>query len=315
MKLNVDYQLLKLSADLKYFKLLKEEIAQKLRATHPSAPEKIVDWKVKDIADFQSDLEEKVNGRVSEKWVYTHLKGDSKKLPREDMLDLLAQYLQYTNWQAYVIDKSTETKSSKRYLIVIGIAVMVGMFCALVFMRLSQSTQCKICFVDGERNALVLDSPVKFYLHEKGTSPHLIAADSNTCVQFKTSKEQIQFSIQSPYYKTDTIIRNLVPFGDQFSEEIRLTTNDYALMIHIFSSSKIEDWKRRRSQLDQMIADDAQIYQIFEEENMILDLYNKWDFIDKLTTPTRSLKNIHVINTEYKSGKIQTMRFKQINTP
>ena len=36
--------------------------------------------------------EDIVNGRISEKWFYTHIKSNSGKLPRIDMLNILSEY-------------------------------------------------------------------------------------------------------------------------------------------------------------------------------------------------------------------------------
>jgi len=295
-----------------YFHKLKQAIVEKLLRTYPSSPQKLQDWKGKDIANFQIHLEETVNGRISEKWIYTHLKNEADKLPRKDMLDLLSTYIGVENWDAFIKNQETSKKQtySLKRKIAIGITTLIILL--LILFLIPKEKTCEICFVDAERQALILNSPIKFHLLKDKESPIQLHADSLSCVQFKTSDSEIKFVIKSPYYKSDTIVRSLENVRSNFKEEIRLKTNDYALMIHIFSSSKLQDWKKRRNQLDNMIAYNAQIYQIFEQDNIIMDLYSKWDFINKLTTPTKSLKNIQVIETQYYQGKIQVMRFKQM---
>ena len=300
--------------EFKYFNALKEKIASRLQEKYPDSPSPIENWKVKDIGNFQSDLEESIQSRVSEKWVYTHLKNTAEKLPREDMLDILCRYVGENSWADYVNNQSNVStpKNSKWLKILVPLVAAISGVCASLLWK-SEPTprQCQICFVDAERQQIISYAPLEFYLLDTKRGKKKISLDSNSCALFKTNDEQINFMVRSPYYKTDTIKRNISDHEDQYLEEIRLKTNDYALMIHIFSTSKIEDWKKRRAQLDVMIADDAQIFQIFEVDGPIMDLYNKWDFINKLTTPTRGLKNLHIIDTEYRNGKIYAMRFKQ----
>ncbi|MBL4577519.1 MAG: hypothetical protein JKX74_03545 [Flavobacteriales bacterium] len=115
--------------------------------------------------------------------------------------------------------------------------------------------------------------------------------------------------MSSAYHKPDTITRhfsNRVP-----PETIKLKTDDYALMIHMFSNSNIDDWKKRRAQLDDMIADDARIFQVNPGTQNGMELYNKQGFINKLTTPIRSLKNIEVLEVQYSDSQISSMRFIQ----
>ena len=76
----------------------------------------------------------------------------------------------------------------------------------------------------------------------------------------------------------------------------------------------MEDWKKRRQQLDDMIAEDAQIVQIMDSDEYGetgIEMYTKKEFINKLTMPLHSLKNIDIIETVYDSGKMIQIRFKQ----
>ncbi len=80
-------------------------------------------------------------------------------------------------------------------------------------------------------------------------------------------------------------------------------------MIHLFSKSKVEDWEKRRHQLDEMIANDAMIFQVYEKTQKGMELYDKGSFIDKLTMPLKSLNNIKILEVVYSNGKISQMRF------
>jgi hypothetical protein len=81
---------------------------------------------------------------------------------------------------------------------------------------------------------------------------------------------------------------------------VSLHANDYALMIHYFSSMNVGDWQNRRTHLDKIIDDRAMIYQVYNQKRAIgMELYNKWEFIDKLTIPSGSLKQIEILDTKF----------------
>lgn len=69
--------------------------------SYPGIDSEISNWKGQEITDFQEDLLRKVNGQLSEKWFYTHMKGESESLPRIDVLNILSQYAGYSNWQDF----------------------------------------------------------------------------------------------------------------------------------------------------------------------------------------------------------------------
>jgi hypothetical protein len=82
-------------------------------------------------------------------------------------------------------------------------------------------------------------------------------------------------------------------------------------MINIFSRSDVEDYERRREQLERMFTDDARIFQIYPGNELGMEMYNREEFINKLTMPLKSLKNIDVLETQYRDGKIYALRFTQ----
>ena len=126
----------------------------------------------------------------------------------------------------------------------------------------------------------------------------------------KTDKSEVKLVVSTPYYQTDTITRMVRKLN--VNEIVSLHANDYALMIHYFSEMKVDDWGKRRARLDNMIADDAMIYQLYSRNNAAsgMELLNKEEFIDKLTMPSGSLKNIEVLDTRLRDGKIVILRFR-----
>ncbi|MDR1876864.1 MAG: hypothetical protein LBQ84_04500, partial [Flavobacteriaceae bacterium] len=73
------------------FGQLKKEVSNTFLQDFSSSNPDISQWKGLDIIYFQEHLRQKVRGNVSEKWFYTYFKSSFEKLPRIDMLNLLAQ--------------------------------------------------------------------------------------------------------------------------------------------------------------------------------------------------------------------------------
>jgi hypothetical protein len=299
--------------ELLYFAILKREIGAALKSSIPSVPSEIEDWKGQDIVYFQEDLERKAKGRISEKWFYTHIKVENPKLPRIDMLNLLSQYAGYANWadfklkhgQKFSIPLSSKKSSWKVLLIATALVLLFIIF------LMAKPRYYSFCFIDADKHTPILAHPIEIVVLNEGESPSYTKC-SNGCFSVKTRKNKIRFVVKTPYYRTDTITRVLNSSSDE--ERIVLHTNDYALMIHFFSTSKVSDWQKRRLQLYAMFTDDARIYQVSEDENTGMELYNKSEFINKLTMPLKSLQNVEVLETVYTGNRISLLRFRQIKS-
>ena len=59
--------------------------------------------------------------------------------------------------------------------------------------------------------------------------------------------------------------------------------------------------------------ENAKIFQVYEG-TIGMEIYNKWEFINKLTLPASGLKDIEILDTEYSGEKIMHLRFKQNGT-
>lgn len=318
--------------DLKYFEDLKKEIASTFRNTHPHCKAAIEEWKGQDIVDFQEELISKVHGRISEKWFYTHIKAPATKLPRIDMLNMLSEYAGYKNWNDFIgskqisqiskdhipenddvneplsdtaaLEKNKGVSKRTKYLLLSGTIVL---FLIIVFkISLSGDHIYKCCFVDIDGNT-PLTTRVRITILKDGESP-VYAETTSGCLELVEKSDKIKFVIATPYFKPDTFIRGLS--NEITQDRIQLKSDDYSLMIHYFSTSNIKDWERRRLQLKEMFADNAKIFQVFSG-NAGMELYNKEEFINKMTMPLKSLKNIQIWDVRYHDKKIIELRFSQ----
>lgn len=299
-------------AELKYFQQLKKDVSKKARKSFPENNEDIEQWKGKEISNFQSDLIAKANGRISEKWFYTHIKSTQKSIPRIDILNLLSQYVGHEDWEGYVAStqvKKTPSALVTKYGKVIIIVFILLTASGLLTLFMTKYNTYQFCFVNAYSKKALKSHNIDILILNNHESPYKIKSVKHGCFKVKIKSDYIKFVVSSPYYKTDTITRIFNKSID--NEVIALQTNDYAWMIHLFSKSKVKDWKARRSQLGQMLAANARIYQIFDDINTGMEMYNKEEFINKLTIPATSLKDIEVLETVYQDGKIAVLRFIQ----
>ncbi|MEM9834418.1 MAG: hypothetical protein AAF944_27565 [Bacteroidota bacterium] len=299
-----------------YFQQLKQDIVQQVRQSHPQLGTDISAWKGQEIRLFQQDLEEKANGRISEKWFYTHIKSDQPQLPRIDILNLLSQYVGCTNWEDYRHQKTvsqgifTQLSIKRKHLLLLSILLILIALMSW-YSRFSPSTAYQFCFVNADTQQAVNGSALTVVILSENESPYRIPIDSIGCAEVYWRTSHIRLLVQGAYYRTDTITRILDK--NQASEQISLKPNDYAWLLRIFSQADVDDWQKRRLQLDAMLTNDAQIYQLTERQTLGMALYNKQEFINKMTMPLRSLQNIEVLSTKFRGDQIQELRFKQVN--
>jgi hypothetical protein len=162
-------------------------------------------------------------------------------------------------------------------------------------------------FIDADRNSNInADLDVKIL--NKNESPILIKVLPNQPFVYTTKNKELTMVVSSPYYKSDTIQRNLTTAPD--TESIELKPNDYAIMLYYYSKS-IKDLKKKRDNLNNLINDNATIYQVFDNEKYGVETLDKQRYISLVTLPTTSLENLDVIDiVGDKKGKINMIKFK-----
>ncbi len=288
------------------FDFLKQAVADTyLKDNHAAAS--VEEWKGEDIVGFQEDLFQRTRGRVSEKWFYTYFKNDPAKLPRIDMLNLLSEYAGYEQWNSFKSSKihlvrTSEKKTvNKKYLWLF--LPLAPLLMALYFL-MDFDNEFKFCMVEEDRGEPIT-IPLDIKILSDSQSPIYLKTDSTGCFSYVSKEKIIRFVVQSPYHKTDTIIRN---FDSNTNTMVPIVTDDYALMLRYYSSGNVKELNKRKTQLTALIADNAKIYQIFPKQSGI-ELYSKEEFINKLTIPTSGLKNINILDKRYEDGKIVKLKF------
>jgi hypothetical protein len=82
-------------------------------------------------------------------------------------------------------------------------------------------------------------------------------------------------------------------------------------MIQYFSQTNVQAWQNSREQLERIISDNAMIFRLPDRKGVTgMELYNKREFIDKLSMPASSLRQIEIISSRYEKNQISIMRFR-----
>jgi hypothetical protein len=295
--------------------LLKKEIAATMMQSYPGIDPEISNWKGQNITDFQEDLRIKVNGQLSEKWFYTHMKASGHSLPRIDVLNILSQYIGYTNWQDFryrnMNHVTPKVKSPKPMTILIRITLLFLIVMAVIYtiLKIINTQNYRFTFVDSDTGEPILTNEIRAEMGMEYESPVNYISDREGSITIRTNKSRISLIVRSPYYLTDTVIRTLRKF--KHNELINLKTDYYALMISYFSQSNVESWEERREQLARVFSDDAIIYQFPDKRGgNAMAIYNKWEFIDKITMPSSGLRQIEILDSRYFDGKLVILRFR-----
>ncbi|WP_068597125.1 hypothetical protein ACF3NR_07605 [Vaginella massiliensis] len=345
--------------DKEIFDLLKDSVARKFLQENSAQSNDVTHWRGVDITTFQEDLLDKTKSTVSEKWFYTYFKSEFKKLPRIDMLNLLAQYCGYRNWAQYVHKKEVEvfgkpekpkldlieqptslesepiearqnievreepsienksnpipspveatpkTKLSKWFGYGLGIMILVGGLAIGAFQLFKDPTY-EFCFIDSDRTSRIT-TPIEVTILREGFTP-LVLNTNTGCVSFESPRDTLYMAVSSPYHKVDTLKINLKNYTK--AENIVLNADDYKVMLHYYSNSA-KDLKERVKKLNQMIDDNALIYQVYDNDVFGVEILSKQQYINLMTLPTTTLKNYTLIESERnKQGKIVKLKFK-----
>lgn len=327
-------------SEIVLFDFLKKDVTKRFFESNSAASPEISDWKGQDIVNFQEDVFAKTKSSVSEKWFYTYFKSEFKKLPRIDMLNILAQYAGYSGWSEFVqhyqkelspteekevqvepeiqpeiskpaqkeeerLQNPPQKKKSRLVPVLIFSLLAIGLLSVGGYFAFIYQKTYAFCFVDSDRNSMITE-PIEITIARKNFTPLELFTEKG-CIEFASKEDTLLMTVKSTYYKQDTFKINLHHY--QGMETIRLEPDDYKVMLRHYSKSS-QSVKERIKMLDEMIADDALIYQVYDNEYFGVEVLSKKQYINLVSLPTSSLKNFTLIEAERKSGKIVKIKFK-----
>lgn len=301
-----------MNLEKRYFNLLKKDLVTTLKKSFPEINEDIESWKGHEIGLFQEELIKKVNSRVSEKWFYTHIKGEQKDIPRIDMLNLLSQFTGYTNWTDYKSQNKISAFNPKifanKWTSLAGL-IVVSMASILIYSNFNTPKNYTFCFRDAYSNQPVSEDQLSIYMVSSKESPLRLESHKKCCYKIKSSNESVKLLPSSHYYKTDTIKRYL-NHSDK-SELILLQPNDFSIMLNLIANSDTSQWEKRKGMLIQSFTPSARIYEVNNNQLVGTELYNREEFVNKISLPIYSVKNMLIVDVQYEEEKIKLLRFKK----
>lgn len=206
-----------------------------------------------------------------------------------------------------IAEKKSSFSTLQKYLwlgISIILAFLVGL---LTFKDELFSKKYYYSFIDADRNSKI-NAELQVQILKENESPIQYTAKPNEPFVYTTKSKSLTMVVSSPYYRTDTIQRNLETAPE--AENIELKPNDYAIMLFYYSKS-LTDLKKKRNSLNYLISDNALIYQVFDNQFYGVETMDKQRYINLVTLPSTSLEKLEVIDTQTdKNGKIVMIKFK-----
>ncbi len=297
---------------LKAFYELKKLVLLRYQETYPYV---LLDWKTfssKDILQLIEDIEENTKQRISEKWIYTHLKPEiNEKLPRKDMLDILINYVRLESWDAFVHQFSVpiliENEIRKVHWFHWWFIPFLGLiFVGIYFFWKWSQTENKtvvqaqaIEMKDFHTGEVIEDSTIQLFVKEKGVLKPL---ESKSASILKPASELV---IESPFYAEAKVEKK----NDKTA--IILKSDEYAMMLKAFIQSDIKDWETRKTQLNDILSPDLEVL-IHLQNNLGIEYMNKEEFAKKLIIPTKGIQRWQILSLEQDSSqRITNIRIKQ----
>ena len=206
-------------------------------------------------------------------------------------------------------EKSVNTNNSfvKKYLWLGISAILLILVGFLGFKDEIFSRKYYYSFIDADRNSKI-NAELQVQILKDNESPIIYVAKPNEPFVYTTKSKTLTMVVSSPYYRTDTIQRNLESAPE--AENIELKPNDYAFMLFYYSKS-LKDLKKKRESLNYLISDNVLIYQVYDNETYGVETMDKQRYINLVTLPSTSLERLEVIDTRTNNqGKIDMIKFK-----
>ncbi|RAR48452.1 hypothetical protein [Flavobacterium lacus] len=294
------------------FQLLKNEVLLNYQKHYPYFQGNWKQFSSQDIQNLIDLIDEEQKQRISEKWIYTHLKPETnEKLPRKDMLDILCQFCGFSGWDEFVFINRKEdlplqnNKKKQNYFWIIGIGLMLILF--IFYWTKKMKTDSKTIEIQDEfTQEKIADEDVKVYQIDDNKKVPVKVEDGKATIDSVSPETKI--SVESPFYKKREVE---VAKSNTENQILLMQPDDYALMLKAFMQSDIKDWQTRKEQLQKILADDLEVI-VMLPNNLGAEYYNKKEFSEKLVIPTSTIKKMQILEIKNNSeGKIQFIRIKQ----
>ena len=288
--------------ELKDFQELKKRILVTYQSYYPQFQG---DWKSfssKDIRQLIDLIETELKERVSEKWIYTHLKPEAnEKLPRKDMLDIFSRFSGFADWDDFrfqnrsdseeLLAKDGKLPKSKQRLLAFGL-VLFAVLVTVAYTFYNKSEPKTIQIKNEFTKEPVQAEELQVF---KVSKDEKIPVDlENSSFEVDTNSEKI--IIESPYFETKEVEIS------KTDQEILIKPEDYAMVLKNFIHSDLKDWENRKEKLEKILSEDLEVI-LMLKENLGAEYLNKEEFSGKLIVPTSETKKMKILNLETNDKK------------
>lgn len=302
---------LELPENMQHFINLRNEVAAICSQQIAGMPENPDEWSGKHIQLFIENASEKLHARISERWVYTYFKKEiPKKLPREDMLDILAKYTGKTSWRAYLenqtVDKTTvqkRTKRNRRRWIAALLTVVFAMLIFMMFQPNQTTSYFKVCLLDAH-TMLPAQHTYTVQEYDNLMPGSVLFADSSACITLPSVEGELQLIIVSPYYVNDTIT---ISTGKD--QTFVLQPDKLAILLQFFVGNGHQNSPGKLDILEQILHPELKALAIEESSGIPIALYNKKEFARKLLLRGSTAGRINIVYLSYKNDQIYEIRY------
>src|SRR5690606_23633352 len=220
------------------FQELKKRILETYQKYYPQFQGDWKNFSSKDIRQLIDLIETELKERVSEKWIYTHLKPESnEKLPRKDMLDIFSRFIHYADWDEFLYknqirNKDSETasfefnsekRSPKNWLWLLLLAIPI--LGTGIYFLTKNKTETQVLEIKNE----FTKEPVS----ADEIQVYTLSENEKTTVEIEDSKIELKekdkkILIESPYFEKKKVEISST------EKEIFLKPEDYAMVLKNF---------------------------------------------------------------------------------
>ncbi|BAP29157.1 uncharacterized protein CHSO_0120 [Chryseobacterium sp. StRB126] len=240
--------------------------------------------------------------------------------------------LQKTNTENQVVNKNQITSSEveistipakknflKKNAWALITSVLIAITGLLGFKDVLFSKTYTYCFIDKDRGTFVINT-LDIMVIKENESPLMYKIKPGECFSYSTKDKNLKMKISAAFYEPLEVSRNLENAPEE--EKIELKPDDYKMAAYYFSRKDITGnseeqvalIKQKRNQLENLISNNAVIYQVYDNNTYGIEKIDKQKYITLVTTPTTSLKNLNVIEMKKDNGKIVSIKFKIATT-
>ena len=296
------------------FQELKKRILETYQSSYPYFQGDWKNFSSKDIRQLIDLVEVQLKERVSEKWIYTHLKPDSnEKLPRKDMLDIFSKFIGDADWDEFSYKQNSKSnkfsktsiknlpkskKFNSKYLVLLLIPI-IGLW---IYYEFNPEKQKVITLKNEFTKEPVSSDEIEVFEITNDVKKKVDVIDSK--IEINDNPEKIV--IESPYFEKKEIQIS------EAKEEIFVKPEDYALVLKTFIHSDLKDWESRKEKLGKILSEDLEVI-ILLKDNLGAEYLNKKEFAGKLIIPTSETKKMKILNLETNDNKeITFIRIQQL---